>query len=81
MGSMLIKNKELNNMTDKERKIYQEIKSEIEGFYLGWERMEDAKEVVHNYIINALNNYDIDEDTMLKLEGKLIEFLADMGVK
>jgi len=69
------------DMTDEEREIYQEIRSEIEGFYPGWWRMEDAKEVVHKHIIKALNHYDIDEDTMLKLESKLIDFCIDMGVK
>ena len=69
-----------NDKAELEALIYQEIKSEIEGFYPGWWRMEDAKEVVHKHIIKALNHYDIDEDTMLKLESKLIDFCIDMGV-
>ena len=64
-----------------EIRIYQEIKSDMEQEFLGWWDMDDAREVCHGYIIKALNHYDINEDTMLKLESKLIDFCIDMGVK
>ena len=76
-----------NDKAELEALIYQEIKSDMEQEFLGWWDMDDAKEVCHGYIIKAryiikaLNHYDIDEDTMLKLESKLIDFCIDMGVK
>jgi hypothetical protein len=70
-----------NDKAELEALIYQEIKSDMEQEFLGWWDMDDAKEVCHGYIIKALNHYDINEDTMLKLEGKLIDFCIDMGVK
>jgi hypothetical protein len=70
-----------NDKAELEALIYQEIKSDMEQEFLGWWDMDDAKEVCHGYIIKALNHYHIDEDTMLKLESKLINFCIDMGVK
>lgn len=70
-----------NDKAELEALIYQEIKSDMEQEFLGWWDEDDAKEVCHGYIIKALNHYDIDEDTMLKLESKLIDFCIDMGVK
>ena len=70
-----------NDKAELEALIYQEIKSDMEQEFLGWWDMDDAKEVCHGYIIKALNHYDINEDTMLKLESKLIEFCIEMGVK
>ena len=70
-----------NDKAELEALIYQEIKSDMEQEFFGWWDMDDAKEVCHGYIIKALNHYDINEDTMLKLESKLIDFCIDMGVK
>ena len=61
--------------------ILQEIKKDMELEFNEWLDMSDIKEVMHDYIIKALNHYDINNKTMLKLESKLIEFCIEMGVK
>ena len=43
--------------------------------------MDDAKEIAHGYIIKALHHYDISENQMLELEGKLIDVCIEQGVK
>ena len=61
--------------------ILQEIKKDMELKFNGWLDMPDIKEEMHDYIIKALNHYDINNKTMLKLESKLINFCIEMGVK
>ena len=45
-----------------------------------WLDMPDCKEVCHGYIVKALNHYDLDEDAMLRLESRLIDYSISMGV-
>ena len=61
--------------------ILQEIKKDMELEFNGWLDMPDIKEEMHDYIIKALNHYNINNKTILKLESKLIEFCIKMGVK
>ena len=70
-----------NDKAELEALIYQEIKSDMELEFNEWLDMPDIKEVMHGYIIKALNHYDINNKTILKLESKLIEFCIKMGVK
>ena len=70
-----------NDKAELEALIYQEIKKDMELEFNEWLDMSDIKEVMHDYIIKALNHYDINNKTMLKLESKLIEFCIKMGVK
>ncbi len=70
-----------NDKRELEELIYQEIKKDMELEFNGWLDMPDVKGVMHEYIIKALNHYDINNKTMLKLESKLIEFCIKMGVK
>ena len=72
---------ELNRYQQEYQKlILQEIKKDMELEFNEWLDMSDIKEVMHDYIIKALNHYDINNKTMLKLESKLIEFCIEMGV-
>ena len=70
-----------NDKRELEELIYQEIKKDMELEFNEWLDMPDIKEVMHGYIIKALNHYDINNKTILKLESKLIEFCIEMGVK
>jgi hypothetical protein len=70
-----------NDKRELEELIYQEIKKDMELEFNGWLDMPDIKEVMHEYIIKALNHYKINNKTILKLESKLIEFCIEMGVK
>jgi|TARA_Y100000015_G_C2390330_1_gene89769 hypothetical protein len=58
--------------------IFDKIKNDIDLEFSEWLDMPDVKEVMHEYIIKALNHYDIDNETMLQLESKLIEFCIKM---
>ena len=66
---------------EQELKILQEIKHDMELEFNEWLDMPDIKEVMHDYIIKALNHYNINNKTILKLESKLIDFCIEMGVK
>ena len=70
-----------NDKRELEELIYQEIKKDMELEFNEWLDMSDIKEVMHEYIIKALNHYNINNKTILKLESKLIEFCIEMGVK
>ncbi len=63
-----------------EEKIFREISFDLEGEFSGWLDMPDCKEICHGYIVKALYHYDLDEDAMLRLESRLIDYSISMGV-
>ena len=54
-------------MNTKELKILQEIKHDMELEFNEWLDMPDIKEEMHDYIIKALNHYNINNKTIHKL--------------
>jgi hypothetical protein len=63
-----------------EEKIFKEIRSFLDEEFFDWLDMSDCKELCHGYIVKALYHYDLDEDAMLRLESRLIDYSISMGV-
>tara|TARA_R100000278_G_scaffold9562_1_gene11417 strand:+ start:141 stop:365 length:225 start_codon:yes stop_codon:yes gene_type:complete len=67
-------------LTKEEREIYKAVKKAyIEEGFLDWVMESDFKDISHSYICKCLNEFPISESSFLKIEGKLLDYIANLN--